>query len=160
MKTAYFTLFRCLVLVSIVAIVFNACKGKQNEPESIVGNAARPTWTASADYNLTASMTAVIKVDLSVTYPEQVQTLNKTIVNENDILAAFDGDKCVGVAQFTDGLFYLFITEGEYIRLRYYSSLLKNTFVCLETITFRNDEQLGTVSEPFIPNFVMESSVR
>jgi hypothetical protein len=61
-----------------------------------------------------------------------------------------------------DGLFYLYIAalngqsdsgEAPQVKLRYYSSILKNTFDAQQTVPFKNDAQLGTVSDPYKPEF-------
>jgi hypothetical protein len=46
-------------------------------------------------------------------------------------------------------------TENPEVSLRYYSSILKNTFVSVQTFPFRNDENIGTVSNPYSPEFVV-----
>ena len=45
--------------------------------------------------------------------------------------------------------------EGD-VTLRYYSTHYKNLFVAADAFTFKNDDRLGTVAEPFIPIFAVE----
>lgn len=156
--------------------VFVACKGPTNPPdtptdpdnphktEAIAGNVARPTWTAPTDYDMSSSMTAVAKADLSYYYSAQLDTA-KYQLSEDDILAAFAGSECVGVAEQKNGLFYMYITAptsgaGEQsltpIVFRYYSVTLKNIFVSEDHFMFTNDKVLGSVSKPYVPVLVVE----
>jgi len=158
MKTKLFIAASCALM-----LIAAGCKDKNPvEPElkPITGNTETPSWTAPESYDMTASMTAVVKVDLSQTYPQQVAK-EEWKTGEGDLLAAFSGETCVGVdtleADRTD-LFFLYIAglnEGnnEDIQLRYYSKQLKNIFTATELIPFRNDAQKGSVSEPYSPEF-------
>lgn len=120
------------------------------------GNVAQPAWTAPADYDYTSSMTAVIKVSLSEKYPS---TSAGWQLKDEDVLAAFIGDVCCGVVSPQDGLFYLYIagptSNSLAVSLRYYSAHYKNIFEAKEVFEFKNDDHLGTVSEPFMPVFVV-----
>ncbi|MBR3647939.1 MAG: hypothetical protein IKN59_06085, partial [Paludibacteraceae bacterium] len=49
-----------------------------------------------ADYDYTSSMTAVVKVDLKAQYPV---TGKDFVLNDSDLLAAFSGETCLGVAE-------------------------------------------------------------
>ena len=42
---------------------------------------------------------------------------------------------------------------GGEVQLKFYSPDLKRIFVAKETFTFRNDAQLGSVSEPYTPEW-------
>ena len=121
------------------------CKPKEEpvDPQkALYGNVARPTWTVSEDYDYTSSMTAVISMDSLVTSSE-------------DVLAAFIGDECRGLATYDSGLFYLYIAgPGETVTLRYWSAQYTNLFVT-EPISFVNDVQLGSTAEPYKPVFVV-----
>lgn len=132
---------------------------KPNTETTITGNQSKPSWAVPEDYDMTSSMTTIVKVDLSFTYPDQVAALKEKVLNEGDVLAAFDGNTCIGVAELTDNLFFLYITspasEDNQVAIRYYSATLKNIFVAQETITFSNDAHIGSVSEPFAPKFVV-----
>lgn len=146
---------RKLLIIASCALMLLAagCKQKPVEPESIIGTTVRPVWTDPEDYDMSSSMTAIVKVDLSKTYTaEQLNAANYQQTAE-DLLAAFSGDKCLGVAEQVNGLFFLYITapeEGSNVTIKHYSSVLKNIFTA-QPVAFRNDTQLGTVSEPYLP---------
>ena len=98
-------------------------------------------------------MTAVLKVDLLAAYPELAKDY---VLQDKDILAAFIGDKCLGVASPTDGLFYMYIVGSEgSVTLQYWSAFYSNTFVAKNAFEFQNDARLGTVSKPVKPSFVV-----
>ena len=121
--------------------------------ETLKGNIARPTWMAPSDYDYTSSMTAVVKTDLLAAYPELAKDY---VLQDKDILAAFIGDKCLGVASPTDGLFYMYIVGSEgVVTLQYWSAYYTNTFVAKNAFEFANDAHLGTVSKPLKPAFVV-----
>ena len=133
------------------------------EPESIISDKSQPTWAPPTDYDLSSSMTAIIKVDLSISYPDQVKDPANAI-DAKDLVAAFIGEQCVGVASPQEsGLFFLYISgpasdsENPEVTLRYYSAILKNNFVASEKIPYINDKVLGTVAAPYVPTFVMEA---
>lgn len=136
------------------------------QQENIVGNAAQPNWALPADIDMTSSMTAVVNVDLLLTYPEQVadfcsKTGDDQIVNETDILAAFSGEMCVGVAQFIDGLFFLYVTRPlvpQPLTFRYYSAKLHNIFMAENVCDFEPDATKGAVSAPLTPAFRLKDN--
>ena len=151
MKKLYF-----ICMLAVVAICFAGCKDK-NAPESFNGNVARPTWTAPEVSDMSSSMTAVVKVDLKAQYPE---TAADFVLVDNDLLAAFSGETCLGVAQPQDGLFFLYIAapvtgNPSSVTLRYYSAHYKNLFEAKDAFRFINDDHLGTTAEPFKPAFVV-----
>jgi len=145
-------------LTALSMVFFAGCKDK--EPESLIGTVEKPSWTVPSDYDMTASMTAIVNVDLSLSFPKQIKDAERAVADD-DLLAAFVGDVCVGTASPVSGLFFLYIagtvsgTENPEVSLRYYSSILKNTFVSVLTFPFRNDENIGTVSNPYSPEFVV-----
>ena len=112
----------------------------------------RPTWTAVEVPDMTSSMTAVIAVQklAGVTVPDSV-------VTDNDLLAAFSGETCLGIAQLQDGLFFLYITAppsvSAAVSLRYWSAHYTNLFIAADAFPFVNDTQQGTVAAPFVPAF-------
>ena len=131
------------------------CKDK-NAPESFNGNVARPTWTAPEVSDMSSSMTAVVKVDLKAQYPE---TAADFVLDNNDLLAAFSGETCLGTAQPQEGLFFLYIAapvtgNPSSVTLRYYCAHYKNLFEAKDAFRFINDDHLGTIAEPFKPAFV------
>ena len=152
--------FKVIALCSLFLVGLMACKGKGDGPESLISDKEKPAWAAPAEFDMSSSMTATVKVDLSLTYPKHVKNASEAVA-EDDLLAAFVGNVCVGVTDsVVDGLFFLYITpptgdEGD-IKLRYYSSILKNTFISKETFLFQNDEQKGSYSKPYTPEFIVE----
>ena len=132
------------------------CKGKE-EPVPFEGNVPPPQWTLTNNYDMSSSMTVIVKVDLALTYKTQVKYTGWQIA-ENDLLAAFDGENCIGIAQADNDLFFLYVTpplNGTEVKLAYYSAQLKNLFYAQQTITFRNDDIIGTVSDPVTPQWTV-----
>ncbi|MCR5326583.1 MAG: hypothetical protein K6E37_07555 [Bacteroidales bacterium] len=101
-------------------------------------------------------MTVIAQVDLTATYPEL--TPNDWQVDTNDLLAAFAGGECIGVASPVDSLFFLYVTsplqENDDIILQYYSYRLRNIFQASSVLHFENDGRLGSVSDPLKLSFV------
>lgn len=151
-------LYSVLCILSVLAVFFAGCKD-QNQPDSFQGNVERPTWTAPEVSDMTSSMTAVIKVDLKAQYPNQAADF---VLDDNDLLAAFSGDTCLGTATPQEGLFFLYIGAPvtgtpSSVTLKFYSAHYKNIFEAKDAILFTNDAHLGTVAEPFAPTFVVEA---
>ena len=142
-----------LFLIAAVLVLAGCDKKKDVNPSQadLYGKVARPTWTAVENPDMTTSMTAVVAVK---TLSEVV--INDTTVSEKDLLAAFSGEKCVSVAQYDKGLFFLYIPgmEGE-ITLRYFSAHYTNLFEAKDAFRFVNDTQKGTPAEPFVPALKM-----
>ena len=144
-----------LVLCTLFLCTLVGCKDK-NAPESFNGNVARPAWTTSSNHDFTSSMTAVIKVDLATQYPDIAADF---VLMENDLLAAFSGETCLGVASPNEGSFYLYIgapvgVTPTSVTLRYYSAHYKNLFEAKDAFPYVSDTQQGNADEPFIPAFV------
>ena len=153
-------------MLAVVTICFAGCKKDKNDPEqqtqpqqteTLAGNVARPTWTAPEVSDMSSSMTAVVKVDLKAQYPE---TAADFVLDNNDLLAAFSGETCLGTAQPQEGLFFLYIAapvtgNPSSVTLRYYSAHYKNLFEAVNAFPFVNDTQQGTIAEPFKPAFVV-----
>ena len=127
--------------------------GQVDPPQSLSGNVARPNWTAPTDGEIISSMTAVIRVDLLAQYPNAAKDF---VLTGDDLMAAFSGEKCLGVSSPEDGIFYLYIagTEGA-VTLRYWSGHYKNLFVATDAFVFKNDDHLGTVTAPLTPAFLV-----
>lgn len=149
-----------LVLCTLVLTAFFGCKEK-NKPESFLSDKARPTWTAPSDYDYTSSMTAVIQVDLTAQYPDIAKDF---VLNDNDLLAAFSGETCLGTASPQDDLFFLYIASpsslqgedgGRLVTLRYYSAHYKNLFEAKDAFPYVSDSNQGSVDTPFLPAFVV-----
>ena len=120
---------------ALMAVVFYSCQ--QEDPFKDQGNVPDPQWTASAVNDMMASMTAVVRV---------------TIGENAGTLAAFMDGACCGVADNVEGLYFLYIcptaAEGP-VTLRFYSPDLKRIFISRDCFAFSNDENIGSVSEPF-----------
>ena len=164
---------RILLSVFCTLLLFAAgCKkNHKEEPEqpkqelSLLGNEARPQWKNEVSNNdLILNMTMLVKIDFS-NYAEQLEGIDFA-VTDNDLLAAFAGEKCVGEAELIDGLFYLYISNpaedsesdidsSGQINLKFYSAVLKNIFMSVETYNYQNDAHFGTASEPITPQFIL-----
>lgn len=157
-----------MALCGLLLMAAGCKNSKKNEPETFLSNQSAPTWAVTADYDMTSSMTAVVQIDLKAQYPEKASDWQLT---DSDLLAAFDdAGNCLGIASplsLEEGagessLFYLYISAPadsqapSTISLRYYSATLSNIFVSEETFPFSNDAQLGKVSAPYIPTFIIE----
>ena len=161
MKHQFLTLATCALL-----LLAAGCKKDEPTPtpETFNSNVSAPTWTDPQESDMTSSMTAVIKIDLKAQYPDQTADWQ---LSDQDLLAAFQGDDCLGIAEPQDGLFYLYIasptsssvsdptSNSEAVTLRYYSAHYKNLFEAKDAFPFVNDDHLGTVAEPLIPTFVV-----
>ena len=141
MKPQFLTLATCALL-----LLAAGCKPKEEpvDPQkALYGNVPRPEWVAPEDYDYTSSMTAVISMDSLVTSSE-------------DVLAAFIGDECRGIATYDSGLFYLYIAgPGETVTLRYWSAQYTNLFEAKDAFPFVNDNNQGSYNTPFVPNLTM-----
>lgn len=142
----------CLIAIAVSALALTGCKDK-NAPETFASDQPCPTWATLENYDYNSSMTAVVKVNLKAQYPDQATDF---VIKDDDLLAAFSGETCLGIASPLDGLFYLYVagTEGA-VTLRYYSAHYKNLFKAEDAFTFQNDARLGTPDNPFVPTFVV-----
>lgn len=146
--------FSTFVLCTLLLLAAGCKKNDSNsdEPATLGANVARPTWTATENYDYPSSMTAVVKIDLAAQYPASAKDF---ALHDDDLLAAFSSDgECLGVTSCQDGLFFLYVagTEGA-VTLRYYSAYYKNIFEAADAFTFRTDAMTGTVANPFVPVF-------
>ena len=152
-----------LLLLSILLLSVAGCKKDVNEPQTVPvpvpateeqmihGNQPRPSWVVTDESNLQSSMTAIIKVTTL-----NGQAIDDTMVGADDLLAAFIGEKCVGIAEYKDGLFYLYLSAEEgTVTLRYYSAYYTNLFEVKDAFVYRNNASIGTVSEPYCPQWVV-----
>lgn len=150
-------IFALCSLSMIMLMLFSGCKkDAEQAPETFVSNKPRPAWTAPEKSDMTSSMTAVVKVDLKAQYPNIAADF---VLNENDLLGAFSGDQCLGIAQVQEGYFFIYITapaeSSSPVTLRYYSAFYKNLFEAKDVFPFKNDDHLGTTAEPVIPALVV-----
>ena len=134
MKNMMLPAKNCSIILCALLLVAAGCKkDEEKEPETFVSDKACPTWTVPEVTDMTSSMTAVVKVDLKAQYPDKAADF---VLNDNDLLAAFSRETCLGTASPQDGLFYLYIAGQEsesgsgMVSLRYYSTHYKNVFVC------------------------------
>ena len=152
-----------LLLLSILLLSVAGCKKDVNEPQTVPvtvpateeqtihGNQPRPSWVVTDESNLQSSMTAIIKVTTL-----NGQAIDDTMVGADDLLAAFIGEKCVGIAEYKDGLFYLYLSAEEgTVTLRYYSAYYTNLFEVKEAFVYSNNASIGTVAEPYSPQWVV-----
>lgn len=163
MKANFHKLFSAgMILVVTAAMVLSGCKPEpQPQPTlSLNGNVARPLWEAPVIYDYTSSMSVLLKVDLLAQYPEEAKDFE---LKNEDMVAAFMGEACLGVASPENGLFFLYISgpdaavEQENITLRYYSTHYKNIFVAENVFPYAINDRKGLPSQPFVPEFVLES---
>ena len=154
----------CSIILCSLLLLAAGCKKDEPTPtpETFNSNVSAPTWAAPEDYDMTSSMTAVIKVDLAAQYPDIAKDF---VLNDNDLLAAFSGETCLGVAVPDDGLFFLFVAQpmanspvgsaiGN-ITLRYYSTYYKNLFEAKDAFPYVSDSNQGSADTPFLPAFVV-----
>ena len=131
-------------LIVLCAVLFASCE--QKDPYVYPGNVEDPQWKITVDTtDMTASMTAIVKVSFT---------------GKQGTLAAFMGDDCGGIADYIDGLYYLYISPSANggsvlanVQLRFYSPDLKRVFVSKQTFPFVNDGNQGSVSAPFTPEW-------
>ncbi len=150
-------IFALGALSIIMLALFTGCKDDK-QPQALAGNVDKPVWSAPDVNNMTSSMTAVVKVDLKEQKPDLAADF---VLDENDLLGAFAGEQCIGVAPLEDGYFFIYINEPKAddpsVTLRYYSAHYKNIFDAPKAFPYRNDDHLGTVAKPFVPAFVFEN---
>ena len=145
---------KLMIIISCTLLLLAAgCKKDKlsDEPETLFGSVEKPSWKVPDEYDYSSSMTAVVKVEKL-----NGQIINDEIINAADMLAAFAGDVCVGVASPTDGLFFLYISKPEQeqdgdITLRYWSAHYNRLFEAKDAFVFQHDMNLGTIAAPFIP---------
>ena len=170
MRTSLSLVLCTLYFVSL-SFFMSSCKGKEqsvdpSDPKNaaIAGNVAKPEWKGPSSYDLSSSMTIVAQVDLSPYYAAQLDTAKYTL-SPDDLLAAFSGDECLGVAEKKDSLFFLYVcsptaaTDDQAtlsLTIRYYSASLRNVFRSINPIIYINDGQSGTVDNPHKPLFVID----
>ena len=149
-------IFALCSLSMVMLLLFSGCKNKEQDPETFVSDKTRPVWTAPEKSDMTSSMVAVVKVDLKAQYPSIAADF---VLNENDLLGAFAGEQCLGVAQLQEGYFFIYINSpaesSSQVTLRYYSAFYKNLFEAKDAFPFKNDDILGTIADPYIPSLVV-----
>ena len=158
-----------LMIIASCALLLLAAGCKTDEPtppapETFNSDVAAPTWAAPEVNDMTSSMTAVVKVDLKAQYPDKAADF---ALSEDDRLAAFIADSCVGATSLKEDLFFLYIasptsnsasdltSNSAAVTLRYYSAHYKNIFEAKDVFPFKNDDRLGTPDNPFVPTLVV-----
>ena len=139
----------CKVLVLCTLLLLAAgCKDRNVpvNPYVTPGNTENPGWVINVENNMTASMTAIVKVSFA---------------QNEGTLAAFIGEDCCGIAEYKAdyGLYWLYISPaaetGGDVQLRFYSPDLKRIFDAASTFPFSNDTQLGSIAEPYTPEWTV-----
>ncbi|MEI7983292.1 MAG: T9SS type A sorting domain-containing protein, partial [Bacteroidota bacterium] len=109
-----------------------------------------PNWTPVP--NLQYNMSVIGKIQLSP---------GVYSMNESDILGAFVGTECRGVASpvaSLDGTLFLTIgsniQSGETVTFKIYLASTDQIVDAIETIPFQNQGEVGTMADPFIFTFV------
>ena len=146
-----------IILCSGLVVLTN-CNKTNDEPQTLRNSIETPSWTVDTDYDYASSMTIIVKVDLKSQFPSLASDF---VLSDNDLVAAFSDDRCLGIATPDEGLFYLYITEPKAIAnttlsLKYWSSYYKNVFEAQNTIEFINDAKIGSVLAPFVPRWIIK----
>lgn len=151
-----------LALAMLTFVIFAGCKKESlstidetDNPQLPLGNMDAPSWCVDTNYDYNVSMTAVVKVDLTQTYP---QTAGHWQVDPADRVAAFCEGECVGVAMPTGDLFFLFVIPPQSggdgpVSLRYYSAKMRNVFYGNLSFPFLGGDRQGSISDPLQPLF-------
>ena len=154
-----------IILIALMGLIVTGCQKENvtvsdtpNNPGIPTNNLTAPRWVVDTDYDYSSSMTAVVEVDLSLTYPRIGDSWH---IDSADMVGAFCGNQCVGVARPSGILFFVYITSptpgnNEPVTLRYYSSVLKNIFYGDVAFPFNNGDRRGTVNNPLRPLFRAE----
>ena len=146
---------------------------------TITANYAINTTTSTRTANITVTVSGVTPIDVTVTQaptpaaptwiPVPNLQFNMNVIgkiqispgvyslSENDIVAAFVGNECRGVASpysFLDGMLFLTIgsniLSGETVTFKIYLSSSNEIVNANETILFQNAGEVGTMASPFI----------
>ena len=137
MKNKWYIIASCAVL-----LLAAGCKNSTSDPFADPGDIENPHWVLTVDNDMTNSMTAIVHVSFA---------------QQEGTLAAFTGNDCCGVAEYIDGLYFLYVSpaneEGGEVQLRFYSPRLKRIFVATETIPFHSHDIIGSVSHPHTPDW-------
>ena len=153
MKVAFKNFSKIALCAALLLVA--GCKGKEEptdptpvtpsteDPFVTPGNTEDPHWVLTVENDMSSSMTAIVKVSFA---------------KSAGTLAAFMGGDCCGVAEYKAeyGLYWLYISpaaEGGNVQLRFYSPELKRIFNATSVFPYRNDTQLGSIAEPYTPEW-------
>ena len=136
------------IILCAVLLLAAGCKDKEQPVNPYVdpGTTENPGWVINVENNMTASMTAIVKVSFA---------------QNEGTLAAFIGEDCCGIAEYKAdyGLYWLYLSPaaetGGDVQLRFYSPDLKRIFDAASTFPFSNDTQLGSIAEPYTPEWTV-----
>ncbi|MCQ2975165.1 MAG: hypothetical protein MJ211_10215 [Bacteroidales bacterium] len=129
------------VLIIIIVAIF--CIGTSCKKDESYRTFERPTWQTSYD-GYSVSMTCVMTLDKKII----------GYVDSTDILAAFIGEECRGIAEYTKDKFFLNIVgkpeENSLITFKYYSAKNKYLYQEENLHSFVANDVLGVSDEPYI----------
>lgn len=133
-------------IIAVIAIVMLGCK-KENERTILTpDNTPRPEWKVAEDAESYKSMTAIIRL------PEVL----RPYADATDLICVAAGETIVGVASPWDEVSDSYIIRiadphtTSALTFRYYSVKLKRIYTA-PFVSFANDDMVGTVENPFIP---------
>ena len=134
------------LLVIIAAALLIGCKQKEERTILTPDGTPRPEWKVNIDEESYKSMTAIIRL------PEVL----RPYADATDIISVVAGETIVGVASPWDEVPDSYIIRiadphtTSALTLRYYSVKLTRIYTA-SFVSFVNDDTVGTVEEPFIP---------
>ena len=130
-------------MIALCTVLVAGCKNQEPDPYVVPGNTPDPNWEVTVENDLTSSLTAIVKVSFA---------------KSEGTLAAFMGNECCGIAEYIEGLYWLYVSPateaGSAVQLRFYSPELKRVFEAKETFPYSNDNQLGTIAAPYVPEWM------
>lgn len=134
------------LLVIIAAVLLIGCKQKSERTILTPDNTPRPEWKVAEDAESYKSMTAIIRL------PEVL----RPYADATDLICVAAGETIVGVASPWDEVSDSYIIRiadphtTSALTFRYYSVKLTRIYTA-PFVSFANDDMVGTVEEPFIP---------
>ena len=150
-KRSFSTKCGLSVITVLLLIAAVGCKPKpEPTPERTIltpDGTPRPEWKVAVDEESYKSMTAIIRL------PEVL----RPYADATDMISVVAGQTIVGVASPWDEVSDSYIIRiadphtTSTLTLRYYSVELTRIYTA-EFVSFANDDIVGTVEEPFIPD--------
>ena len=141
-----FKVMKKSLLVIIAAVLLFGCKKKDDRTILTPDGTPRPEWKVAEDAESYKSMTAIIRL------PEVL----RPYADATDMISVVAGETIVGVASPWDEVPDSYIIRiadphtTSTLTLRYYSVKLTRIYTA-PFVSFVNDDIVGTVEEPFIP---------